>query len=716
MQFRVSQGRHERRRRSRRGTWRRLAAIAAVAAFAATLVAVALAGASVRLALDATKDLPPLARLERRPLKQTTFIYDRHGALIAQLHGATNRVVVSSRKIPRILKEATVAVEDKRFYHHHGVDFEAVVRALAADALAGHVVQGGSTITEQYIKNAYLGDEQTLARKVREAVLAWQLEDVWSKDRILCAYLNTIYYGQTAYGVQAAAETYFHRPASRLTLPQAALLAGLPELPGRYSPVLHPKAALRRRNLVLSLMQQQGYISGRRMARAQRAPLHVYRQAPSAVDPAASYFVTYVTQQLIHRYGVRQTFEGGLRVYTTLDLGWQHAAIESIKNTLNEPGDPAASLVSVDPQTGEIRAMVGGLDFARQKFNLAVQAERQPGSAMKPFVLTAAVLEGADPATTVYRSAPVHIQLPPGSVPPTWDVTTFDGTAYGPSTLVQATIRSDNTVYAQLVMDVGPKNVVRVAHAMGIRSPLQAVPSIALGSQVVNPLEMATAYSTFATEGVRHDPIAIERVVHPGGAVVDRITNGHARRVVPAGAAYVVDQILEKNVQEGTGVAAQIGRPAAGKTGTTSDFTDAWFCGFTPNLTTVVWVGYPADTSRSMTSVHGIEVVGGSFPAIIWHGFMTVATQHLPALEFPMPGILPHYIADWKRGRGAWLATISTPRPSATQASAAPTTASAPSPKPKPTAKPSPPAPTRTPTPTPTPTPPPSLAAAGPRT
>ncbi|HMJ79412.1 MAG TPA: PBP1A family penicillin-binding protein [Candidatus Dormibacteraeota bacterium] len=587
-----------------------------------------------------TRGLPSLSSLEKKPLGRTTFVYDRDGRLIAQLHGATNRVPVASGRIPTALKDATVAIEDKRFYQDHGVDFRAIARAVVADLVAGRVVQGASTITEQYIKNAYLGDQQTLQRKIREAWLAWQLAGKWSKDRILTAYLNTVYYGQGAYGVQAAAETFFHRPASRLSLAQSALLAGLPRDPTGYSPIFDPADALSRRNLVLQQMQQQGYITARQVRHAEHARLRVYRTAPSTQNATADYFVEYVTQQLVQRYGASRVYEGGLRVYTTLDLGWQRAAIDAVRSTLNQPGDPASAVVTIDPKTGFIRAMVGGLDYKRQQFNLAYQARRQPGSAMKPFVLAAAIEQGADPATTFYDSHPLHITFPNGAPP--WDVTTFDGTAYGPSNLVQATVRSDNTVYAQLALDVGPKNIVRVAHRMGITTPLKAVPSIALGSQVVNPLEMATAYATFADLGVRHAPLAITRVVADGH--VDYTARPKGTRVIPAGVAYVVDKILEQNVQVGTGVAAQLpGRPVAGKTGTTSNFVDAWFCGFTPNLTSIVWVGYPQNETTSMYAVHGIQVVGGSFPAIIWHAYMATALNGLPAIDFTQPAVMPTY-------------------------------------------------------------------------
>jgi penicillin-binding protein 1A len=680
----------QRRRRGKRATRRWLLLVVLILVLASLAVVTGVAATIVAM----TRGMPALAALEKRPLAQTTLVFDRSGNVIAQLHGATDRVVVGSKHIPESMKQATVAVEDRRFYTNHGVDFQSIVRAALADLRAGHIVQGGSTIAMQYVKNAYLGNQgDTLQRKVREAVLAWELENQWSKDKILSAYLNTVYYGDGAYGVQAAAETFFHERASRLTLAQAALLAGLPKDPAYYSPIYDPRNAVARRDLVLQQMQQQGYITMRQMLRAQTSPLRVYRVPRPGVVAPASYFVEYVTQQLVKRYGATRVFEGGMRVYTTLDLRWQQAAIATIKDTLNQPGDPASAVVSVDPANGQIRAMVGGLDFKKHQFNLAYQSRRQPGSAMKPFVLAAAVEQGADPATTYYVSHPLHITFPNGGPP--WDVRTFDGTAYGPSNLIQATLRSDNTVYAQLVLDVGAKNVVRLAHKMGITSPLQAVPSIALGSQVVDPLELASAYATFADEGVRHAPTAITRIVLPGGQT-EHVAPTRGVRVMPAGVAYVVDKILEQNVQMGTGVAAQIpGRPVAGKTGTTSSFTDAWFCGFTPNLTTVVWMGYPQNTAHSMTDVHGIQVVGGSFPAQIWHAYMVTATASLPAIDFTQPTVMPTY-TPWhgKYAIGGPLAPSPSP-------SVAPTASGSPKPGGPPTPKPS---PSTTPSPTPSPT------------
>ena len=424
----------------------------------ALLLVVATAGAVVAV----TRDMPSLTALQAHVLAQTTVVYDRTGAVIAQLHGATDRLVVPSSRIPQAMKDATVATEDRRFYEHHGVDFVAVARALVADLKAGHIVQGGSTITEQYVKNAYLGSENGFVRKIREAVLAWELESRWSKDQILTAYLNTVYYGSGAYGVQAAAQTYFHRNIWQLTLPQCALLAGLPRSPVGYSPVSDPTDALQRRDLVLTLMGSQGYVSARQAAAASQTRLGVFAAPPPSQKGSAAYFVQYITEQLIRRYGVTQALEGGLKVYTSLDLRMQRDALAALKSTL--PAGPAGALVSIDPATGYIRAMVASTDYRTTKFNLAWQAHRQLGSAMKPFALAAAVEEGANPATTYYTSQPLHLFLGPGAVPPYWNVSTFSNTYAGPINLVQATWQSDNTVYAQLALDLGAMGEREVGH------------------------------------------------------------------------------------------------------------------------------------------------------------------------------------------------------------------------------------------------------------
>ena len=636
--------------------------------------------------IDLAKGTPALADLQQRVPAQTTMIFDDRGRLIAQLHGAVNRVIAPSSQLPVFLKEATVAIEDKRFYHEHGVDFQGIARAALADLSAGRIVQGGSTITEQYVKNAYLSGGDTLTRKVYEAVLAWELADRWSKNRILTAYLNTVYYGDGAYGVQAAARTYFHRNVAKLTLAQAALLAGLPQDPNGYSPIFDPADALARRNLVLQQMASQGYITQAQEHRAQRAKLHVFHTVPSGELPTAAYFIDYVEQQLVARYGARETFEGGLRVYTTLDLRMQQDALKAMKSIL--PAGPAGALVSIDPANGFIRAMTTTLDPNKTKFDLAWQAHRQLGSAMKPFALVAAVEEGANPATTYYNSQPLHIYLGPQAVPPFWNVATFSNTYAGSINLVNATWQSDNTVYAQLALDLGPAKIVAVAHQMGIQSHLTPWPSIVLGTEVVDPLEVADAYATLASEGIHHAPQAIDRVVFADGHVARAKVRG--RRVIPAGVAYVVDAILQGNTRYGTAAAmpSYYTGTAAGKTGTTSNSADAWFCGFDPKLATAVWMGYP----QGEIAMPGVQ--GATYCVPIWGTYYNLVFGGQVIPDFARPAVMP----VWKpwHGHYASLPPATSPTPSPSPSATKPAVGSGTTPKPRPT-------PTRTSTPSPAP-------------
>ena len=682
-----STGRRRRTRRNGSMHWGRLVIVLVV------LALIVLVSAFVGSIVALSRNLPQLDSVKRTVLAQTTFIYDRHGLVIAELHGDTNRVIVKSRQIPRVMKDATVAIEDKRFYQHHGVDFEGIARALVQDIRAGHVVEGASTITQQFVKQAYVGDEQSLARKLREAVLSWELEGKWSKDKILTEYLNSVYYGAGSYGVQAAAETYFHKPISKVNLPQAALLAALPKFPSQYSPIYDPGVVKQRRNLVLDAMASSGYITAEQAAKAKKTKLGVFKEAPNTQKGPAAYFVDYVTRELIKRYGARETFEGGLRVHTTLDFDWQRKAIDSLKGTL--PAGPQGALVSIDPANGFIRTMSASTDWRKTKFNVTFQAHRQPGSAMKPFALVAVVEQGANPATTYYTSHPLHIPMPGGN-PPIWDVYTFEhSTGQRRMNLVSATLASDNTIYAQLCLDLGPQKVVATAKKMGITTRLYPYPSIVLGGQDVTPLEMADAYATLASGGIHHGPQAIEKVVFPSGRVEKSKTKG--KRVLSQGVAYVVQKILQQNTRAGTAAAmpAYYSGLSAGKTGTTNDSTDAWFVGFNTKLATAVWMGY-FDQNTPMYGVQGATYcvpIFGKFYNLVFDG------RVLP--DFPMPVALPiwkpwkgHYStimpspessspSPSKSGKGKATPTVTkTIKPSSTPSK----TTKPPSPKPTPTA------------------------------
>ena len=643
-----------------------------------------------------SRDLPSLEELRKRPDAVNTTIYDRNGKVIAELHGAENRVLVPSGKIPVVMKQATVAVEDMRFYEHHGIDYQGVARAILENLRAGGVVQGGSTITEQYVKNAYVGNERTYTRKIREAVLAWQLEDKWSKDKILTEYLNTVYYGAGAYGVEAAARTYFHKHASHLNLKEATLLAALPKFPNEYSPTTDPKLARERRNLVLQLMADQGYITQERATRMMKGKIHVYQHPPNYNNSMADYFVDYVTRKLTEKFGSRMVFEGGLQVYTSIDMSWQQDAINILKSTtepLNFGFKPSAALVAIDPANGYIRTMVGGLDYKKQKFNLAWQAKRQAGSSMKPFVLATGVEQGMNPDTTYYSSkSPVIIPL--GAYTPPW-VVNGDGPG-GPESVSAATTISDNVVFAQLSVDVGPDNTVETAHKMGITSPLDAVPSITLGTSGVTPLEMADAYATLAAGGVHHRPQAIVKVVRSGRTLWKPGTRGS--RAIPAGVASVVTTCLERVASAGTGSesGSWFPYPRAGKTGTTENGWDVWYCGYTPQLAASVWMG-DAVKNSPMDGAYG-----GTYCAPMWAKFFAEALKDQSHPSFKT--------YPWTFG--SWQGEMQAMSPAAS-ASASPNKSSTPSPgvtktiKPtvKPTPKPTPTAPKPTPTaPAPTPT------------
>jgi penicillin-binding protein 1A len=569
-----------------------------------------------------SRDLPSLDAQHRDRLAANTVIYDRTGKIvIAELHGGENRVIVPSARIPDVMKQATVAVEDERFFEHHGVDFLGVARAMMENLRAGGVVQGGSTITEQYVKNAYVGNERTYKRKINEAVLAWQLEDKWTKDKILTAYLNTVYYGAGAYGVEAAARTYFHKHASALSTKEAAMLAAMPKFPSAYSPTTDKEMATTQRNKVLQLMADQGYITQARADHLMESKLHVYQNPPNYNKSLADYFVDYVTRQLTKKYGTATVFDGGLKVTTSIDVEWQQAAIDIIRST-TEPLDfgfkPSAALVAIDPANGYIRTMVGGLDFKTQKYNLASQAHRQAGSSMKPFVLAAAVEKGMNPDTTYYNSDSPKI-LSMGLYDPPW-VVNGDGPG-GAESVSAATTRSDNVVFAQLSIDVGPENTANTARRMGITSPLDAVPSITLGTSGVTPLEMADAYATLAAGGVHHKPQAIVQVKNRRGEVIWKPkTKGD--RAIPAGVASVVTQCLERVASAGTGVAtgSYFPYPRAGKTGTTEDGADLWYVGYTPQLAASVWMGDRKGRSA-------MPVYGGDYPAPMWAKFFAFALK-----------------------------------------------------------------------------------------
>ena len=571
------------------------------------------------------------------PGPQTTFVLDRNGKLITTLHAEVNRVVVPFDQIPDDVKNAVIAAEDKDFYHHGGVSYFSIIRAGWADLTHRGIVQGGSTITQQYVKNVYTGNQRSFGRKIKEAILAVKVDHKYSKDEILGRYLNTVYFGNGAYGVQAAAQVYFGIPARKLSLLQAATLAEVIPAPAQYDPVDHADVAKVRRNSVLQKMASQGYITQQEADQLMDQPVKV-KLRPQVAHKFA-YFVSVVSKALQDTYGYAETFTGGLRVTTTLDSKMQRAAAQAVASHLPAKSDPAAALVAIDPKTGAIRALVGGRDFTRAKFNLATQAHRQAGSAFKPFTLSAAMEKKISLKSTWQGPAEITIDDPecanPDGTP--WMVHNYADEEAGTFELTEATAHSVNTIFAQLVTTVGPDKVVDVAERMGIKSPLQPVCSITLGTQAVSPLDMTTAYASLAARGVVRSPYTVVQVKSTDNHVNDVYQPKAGTRALKKNDADLVTFALQAVVDHGTGTAAQIGRPVAGKTGTAQKFVDAWFCGYTPQLAACVWVGYPKG-EIPLENVEGVSnVFGGSIPAGIWHDFMSAAMQGQPALDFAKP-------------------------------------------------------------------------------
>jgi penicillin-binding protein 1A len=572
--------------------------------------------------------IPDLDPAHQQKFEHDGYVYDRNDHVLAVLRGSESRVLVNSNEIAPIMKQAMVAIEDKRFFDHRGVDLRAIGRAFWADIRNQRVVQGGSTITQQFIKNAYVKDHRSVARKLKEAALAWQLEQRKKKDWILTAYLNTIYFGNGAYGIQQAALTYFGKPASRLTLPQAALLAGIPKDPARYDPVTNPRSAKLRRRIVLDQMLDQGTIAPEdyHAARSAALPSPTEVRLPGTGRTEGQYFVNYVKQQLLQHegYGTGRVFGGGLRVRTTIDLDLQRIARGSIARWLSNPEGPQAALVAINPRNGEVLAMVGGSNFRESQFNLAVQGERQPGSAFKPFVLAAALNEGISPAT---RFVSKKVVIPLGDR--LWQVENYESSYLGSIDLEDATIHSDNAVYAQLTQLVGPRNVRKMAQRSGIKSRLNDYFAIGLGAEAANPLEMARAFSTFANGGVRVDGSIFGDEPRVVLSIGKKRNEAVGRRVLSPDKTAVLNSILQKVVTQGTGRRAALpDRPAAGKTGTTENYGDAWFVGYTPELAVAVWVGYPTQLRPMLTEFHGDAVAGGTYPAEIWKTFMRRAFEY----------------------------------------------------------------------------------------
>jgi penicillin-binding protein 1A len=588
--------------------------------------------------MDVADEAPSLSTCKPVSRGGNSTIYAADGTKLGAIASSEARDPVSIERVPKTLRRATVAIEDERFYEHGGVDPEGILRAALSDLEAGEVVEGGSTITQQLVRKLCIPNpERTLERKIIEAKLAIEYNERHPRREILGSYLNVATYGTvegaTAVGVGAASRIYFSKAVWKLDLRRAALLAGLPQAPSEYNPILHPRAAKGRRNEVLRQMAELGYISRERAAAASRRGL--------GLDPSGDYFehrepyfFDYVERLLIEEYGADTVRRGGLEVHTTVDLDLQRIGLEAMRSTLPYSTDPAAALVSIDPRNGQIRAMVSSASYENSQFNLAAQGHRQPGSAFKTFVLTTAIKQGIDPYSTYYTSQPLSLDLPKWGH---WEVSTADEGYQGTVNLQQATVSSDNTVFAQLELDVGPESVAQTAKSMGIVSELDGIPAEGIGGLRVgvSPLELTDAYATLAAGGIHRAPVAITRVVFPGGGV-DRPQRPRPKRVLTEPIAWEVTRLLHDNITEGTGTGAYTGCSGqAGKTGTTDEYTDAWFAGYQPNLATAVWVGYPESNDISMSSVHGIIVFGGTFPAEIWNSLYVEGG--IPCEEFTEP-------------------------------------------------------------------------------
>jgi penicillin-binding protein 1A len=645
--FAAIRRKRRRQRLNRRKRFGRLV-VSALLGLLIVLVVSGFTGAAVWMASCNLNTLRPVN------VGENSFVYAADGLLLGSIPAEKNRQPVELEQMSKRVWQATVAIEDRRFWSHGALDYPGIVRALFANVRAGHVVQGGSTITQQLARNLYIKKpSQTFSRKATEACLAIKLAREKSKHWILEAYINQVFYGNRAYGIEAAAQTYFSKRAKHLTLPQAALLAGLPQAPTVFDPFERPQQAIARRDEVLRAMLANGYITATQFAdTVADRDLHLKagRLYTRIREP---YFFSYVREELQKQYGSNTVRSGGLKVYTTIDPRLQRFALDAIKRTLPYSTDPAAAIVSINPHNGAIRAMTeASPGNPKNQVNFASSARRQPGSTFKTIVLTAAIAQGISPSTT-YLSAPFKYDpTDTGSCdsdPPTaWCPETYDHSYVGPTSIESATLRSDNSVFARLSLDVGPENIAAIAHRLGVRTDLRSkegayVPSMGLGSRVVTPMDLASAYSTLAAGGVYAKPMAIRKVVLPGGKVDTEAGWGVAqrKRVIPDWVAAEVVRILEANMTGGTGVGAYFGKTSAGKTGTTDNYADAWFCGFTPALSTTVWIGYPQG-EIPMRSVHGISVSGPTFPATIWHLFMKRAVYYAPfPKEFPTPKTSP---------------------------------------------------------------------------
>lgn len=584
------------------------------------------AGGLVGLAVS-FRNLPDVTVLRNYIPSETTYIYDIKGKVLASIHGEANREVVPLDKISPDMKRAVMAIEDSHFYYHHGINFSSVGRAVLVNWQRGSVAEGGSTLTMQLVKNIFLSQQRKFSRKVAEAVLAIRLEQILTKDQILEMYLNQVYWGHNNYGVQTAARTYFGKPAADLNLAESAMMAGMIQAPTSYSPFVNLKLAKQRQEIVLARMRELGWITPQQEAAARQEKIKLGK-IQSFQASTMPYVTNAAAQELEQRYGLDAVLKGGMRVQTTVDTKMQRIAEETVTqwhNTIRRQGVRAdqMALVAVDPRTHFIKALVGGVDYKKSQFNRATQAHRQPGSSFKPFVYYAAFASGKFTPDSAIVDAPASYRIPGGI----WTPKNYDGSFNGSMTVRHALEVSRNIPAVKIGSAVGLNKVIETCRILGINSPMEPVPSLPLGAIGVTPLEMASAFATIANYGWQSPPTVIVRVTDSSGNVlVDNTPK--PRLVLEPWAAASLTNVMQGVINNGTGKAAQIGRQAAGKTGTTSSERDIWFVGYVPQLATAVWVG------NDNYATVGKGSTGGVFVAPIWRDFMQQALKDVPVQYF----------------------------------------------------------------------------------
>ncbi len=624
------------------------------------LVVVFLAGAysppAFAFVADPEKDLPHLDKLEIFQPGEPSILYSDHDQPFASM-ASEFRIFVPLARIPKIVQEAVLDAEDAQFYEHGAISLKGMARAAIRNLTSAKLKEGGSTITQQLAKSLFLSPERTLSRKLKEIQIAEEIERLYSKDKILEMYLNTIYLGGGAYGVEAAARTYFGKSVGQLTLAEAAVLGGLPKAPSANSPFTDLKKAKVRRDYVLSRMEKEGHVTATQAKAAARQPIKLsplFRER--GIAPA---FTEYVRKTLEPRFGRDRLNRGGLKIYSTIDLEMQQAAMDALRRGLAEiekaqtskrkaAAPPAqngleGAFLALDPKTGEIRAMVGGRDYARSQFNRAVQAHRQPGSAFKPFVYAAAFERGYSP-TSVIEDFPISYSIPQNGRMVEWKPENFDHQFHGPVTLRWALEDSINVPTVRLMEAIGVDSVISLAHRMGINSELRPEFALALGVSEVSLLDLTSAYGVLANGGIRVPPTCIRRIVAPNQDILD-VGQEPGERVLSEEVAFLVTSVLEGAVERGTAKKARIpGQTVAAKTGTSQDAADLWLMGYTPSLATGLWVGY--DQPRTL----GSQETAGRLVAPIWADFMRRALREVPTVTMPIPEGVFSTVVNWRTG------------------------------------------------------------------